>query len=172
MGSAVIYGLYVSAATIVLSLIEYFTGLWSQPSAGWLGLLSVAFLLFGILFCIQDRKKNEFNGSATYGQGFASGMLVSLVAGVVAAIFMYVYASFINPELIDFIRSKAEQGMRENKMTQDQIDQAMKITKIWISVGGQVLQAFVGTILIGLILSLIIAIFTRTKDANVEIVNG
>lgn len=163
MNTALMYGLYVTAANIVFNLIMYFTGAWKSESYGWLGFLTVVFLAIGIVFAMRERKREEFDGYLRYAQGFSTGLTVSIVAGLLGAIFYYVYLNYINPEVVDFMREQMEKGMAEQQreMSSEQFEQAKDMGELFMTPSMQAIWTFVTTLVVGSIISLIAAAFLK-----------
>jgi hypothetical protein len=166
MGTAFIYGLYVSAAIIVLSLIGYFTGMWQSDAWNIVNYLWMVFLAVGIVFGLKDRKNNDLNGVMTYGQGLGTGVIISIVAGVVDAIFTYVYITIINPDFQDVMHQKMREGMAKQGLSPEQMEQAAKIQAVWTSPLMICLFLIIATVFIGFILSLIIAAIMKSRDTD------
>jgi hypothetical protein len=171
MSNAVMYGLYVSAANIILSLIMHFTGMW-KGDMGWVGILYYVFVAIGIVMAIKDRRDNENGGTIRFGQAFSTGFTVVIIAAVIAAIYYYVYATLINPELADHIRQSMEAGMAEQraKMTEEQFEQTMKYSMMMSEPPMMAIWQFLGTLIVGSIITAIsAAILKKNPEPQVMI---
>jgi hypothetical protein len=73
---------------------------------------------------------------------------------------------FIDPTITDQIMKKAMEEMEKKGIPDEQIDQAMEMTKMFMNPGAMFVMGLLGTILIGFILSLIIAAILK-KDKSV-----
>src|SRR6476620_5719104 len=103
MKTAFTYGAYSAIIAIVITLIGYFTGMDHSTTGryfGWLGFVVLAVMIY---LAIKARKEEDLNGFITYGQCVGTGTMVALASSFILAIFMYVYVSYINPELVDYI---------------------------------------------------------------------
>lgn len=152
------YGLYVTAANIILSLIMYFTGMWKSETA-WVGYLSFIFLIIGIVMAIKDRRDNENGGEIRFGQAFSTGFTVVLIAAITGAVFYYVYAAFINPELVDHIKEGMEKGMAEqqSKMSAEEFEQAKKYSFMMVEPPMMAIWQLLISLLLGSVVSAICA---------------
>lgn len=164
MTTSFTYGLYSAGIAIVITLLEYFTGMDRSTSGRWIGFLGFVGLGFMMYLAIRERKREDFDGYITYGQSVGTGFLVALFSSIVVAIFMFVYLSRINPDMLDFMRQQVTDRFKEQGVPQAQQDQAMKWVNISISPGGQAISALLGGTFFGLIIALIMSIFTRSKD--------
>jgi hypothetical protein len=136
-----------------------------DPNSSLKYLAYIPFILF--LFLTQKEFKEEIGGFITFGEGFSAGFRYALFTGLVMALFIYLYCAVLSPAFFDktleISRTKMEEG---GKMTPEQIDKAMDISKKW----GPLFAAF-GTAVIyplfGAIISLIgAAIFKRERTAH------
>src|SRR5439155_26895566 len=128
MQTAFRYGLYAALVQMAIALITYATGLTAVDTPRWVGtvtmIFSIAISTGAIYLAQKERIETEFGGIMTYGQGLGTAMLVGLASGVVGAIFMFIYTSYINPEFVENIRTTAEAQMNANKaMTTDEREQ-------------------------------------------------
>ncbi|HZK75633.1 MAG TPA: DUF4199 domain-containing protein [Candidatus Kapabacteria bacterium] len=163
MVTTVLFGLYSAAIAIAITLIEYFTGMDKTGAASWLGYLSLPFLLLFLWLAMKERKQDDFGGTISYGQCVGTGALIGLWAGIVTAIFMYVYFTAINPGMIDFMSQKQFAAMQSRQMDPAQMQKAVSMMKQWfvpIAVGGSI----IGDVFFSTLFSLILGIFARTKD--------
>ena len=126
--------------------------------------------LIGFLLLTQKEYRDQLNGFMTFGQGFMSGFIYSIIIGVLSAVFIYLYFSLLSPQVWEKVLSVTKDKMAENKdVSSAQIDQAMNImTKYGI------ISATIGVLLItpiiGAIISLIgAAIFKKERSlADIE----
>lgn len=151
------YGLYVTAANIILTLIMYFTGLWRSAPA--IGYLSFIFLVLAIVMAIKDRRDNINPGEIRFSQAFSTGFTVVLVAAITGAIFFYVYANFINPELETYMTEQMHQGMEEQRgnMTDEEFEQAKEFSGMMSSPVTMAITQVLMSLLLGSVISAICA---------------
>lgn len=169
MSTALMYGLYVTAANIVLTLIMHFAGLW-KPETMWIGYIAFIFLIVGIVMAIKDRRDNENGGDIRFGQGFSTGFTVVIVSAIIGALFFYVYAEMINPEMMEKIREGMEQGLaaQESTMSAEQFEATREMTLMFAKPAIMAAWQLLGNLLIGAVLSAIIAaILKRTPQPQV-----
>ncbi|NNC85918.1 MAG: DUF4199 domain-containing protein [Bacteroidia bacterium] len=156
------YALYMSVASIALSLILFALGLDKEQALGMLGIVfTVLFLYLGI----KDKKETEGNGFLTFGEGFKRGAAITVIASIINSVFTYIYLSMINLELKDFQMEKEYDKMIERGMSEDQIDMSMNMMDKYFAffgIGG----ALVGGIIIGLVISLIISAILKKENPD------
>jgi hypothetical protein len=165
---AIMYGIYLGVALIILSLLFYVFDLYT---ANWVSYITYAVLLGGIVISAISYRDKHLNGFVTYGQSFLVGFYTALFAAAIAALYTAVFMSFAGEEFKAVILQKAEESMIEKapEMTDEQIDLAMKMTErmmnpIWLSV-----ISFLSNLFFGAIFSLIASIFIKKENKSLEV---
>lgn len=139
--------------SIVITYAFQFLDLDPNSSLKYLSFLP--FLAF--LFLAQKEYKGQLGGYLTYGEGFLSGFLYTIFTGVFIAIFTYVYYAILSPEMVNKIIDASQKKMTEDgKLSQDQIDAALSMTRKYFAVFAVVGVVFIYAIF-GTIVSLISA---------------
>lgn len=119
----------------------------------------------GIYLAMNDFKK-ENQGFMSYGQGLGLGTLMSAISGLISSFFSMAYMKFIDPTITDQIMKKAVDDMEKKGIPDDQIEKAMEISKMFMNPGAMFVMGLLGAVLIGFILSLIVAAIVK-KDKSV-----
>lgn len=158
--SAMVYGLYLSLVLVLFSVILYATGLILNQK---LGYVSLVLTVAGIIFAQITYRNKELNGSISYGQAVGFGVAIMLFAGIVTALYTMILYSFIDPGLIDQMKTMQEQAMAQKGLNEDQIEQAMAIASKMMSPGWMSIMGLVGSVISGLIVSLITSIFVKKQ---------
>ena len=118
----------------------------------------IPFIAF--LMMAQKEYRDSIGGYISFGDAFSAGFRYSLFAGLLIAVFSYLYLAILSPGVLETTRTQLE----EKNMSSSQIDQAMTITKKW----GPLIGAFGAAIayaVFGAILSLIgAAIFKKERS--------
>ncbi|MCX6286222.1 MAG: DUF4199 domain-containing protein [Bacteroidetes bacterium] len=161
--NALNYGLITGAVLIVYSLLLYIANLYMNKS---LGYISYLFLLGGMVWGTLEYRKKAANGFLTYGQAFTSCFLIGLIAGILGAVYMFIFAQFINPGLINEIIDQARVSMQGKNLTDDQIETALDYTRKFTSPILMMIFGFILYAIISAILGLLAAIFLKKPDPN------
>lgn len=119
-----VYGLVISIVLIIFGLIIQFTNQFQNKT---LGYVSYAVLLIGIIIACVNYAK-QMNGNVTYGNVFAHGFKTTAVVIVIMAIYTALALKVIFPDMIDKILETSRTQM-EGKMADDQIEQALQMTR-------------------------------------------
>jgi predicted membrane protein len=156
------YGVITSVAAIVYSTLLMVLG---QNQNQALGALGFVILVAGIVFAMRDYREQN-NGFMSYGQGLGIGSLMAAIVGVISSLFTMFYIQFIDDTIIRQSIDKARADMEARGMDDSQIDQAMEITQKFMTPGVMFLVQVLTYLVIGFILSLILAAILK-KDKPV-----
>jgi hypothetical protein len=155
-------GLIMGIIGIVYTLLIYFLDLTFNQYAGYFYYLVQIFVLF---YLLKMYRENYKNGYITYGQAFGAGVVISVYAAVLGAIFTFILYSYIDTGLIAKQLAFAEQTLVDRGMPQTAIDSAMNVQAKIMKPAIMAPISVFGGILWGAILSLIVAIFVK-KEGN------
>jgi len=128
--------------------------------------LTLAAMAAFLVFAMRDFRSLN-GGYMTYGEGLSIGSLLSAVGGLLSAAFITFYNVVIDPTVqqksFDMAREKMEE---KGNMSDEQIDQAMEIAQKFQSPGFTFVAGVFGTLIMGFLLSLIVAAFIRRNKTN------
>jgi len=124
----------------------------------------IPFIIFLIL--TQKEFKDQLGGYLTFGEGFSSGFRFALFAGLMTAVFTFVYLEILSPDVMEKAAEQARAQMEaKGGMSSDDIDKAVNITKKLGPILGSVFVVIIDAI-IGAIVALISAsIFKNERTA-------
>jgi membrane-bound ClpP family serine protease len=157
------WGAFLGVTLMVITLVMYLTDQTANPLFSVLTLGSmVAFLILSM------RDFRSLNGGyMSYGEGLGVGTLVSAIGGLLSAAFITFYNVVIDPTVQQRALEAAREKMEEQgKLTDEQIDQALEFSQKFQSPGFTFIAGVLGTIIMGFLLSLIVAAFIRRNKAN------
>jgi hypothetical protein len=158
---AIVYALIV----IGFGLILYIFNL--TMKAGLVNTVVNLVALFGsIYFGILAHRNQNLNGYINYGQSLGIGFLISLVAGIIVAVYQLVFSTYIAPEMAQNMLNEAKRQMIESNASEEDIQMTVDLMKKlsdpkWILLGG-----IGGTAFLGLIAALVISAFTKKEDPD------
>jgi hypothetical protein len=161
--TALKWGLITGITLVVYSIILYTFNLTTNAA---FSLIIYGIMIGGLILGMREYRTNN-GGYMTYGEGMGLGALLSAVAGLLSSAFTVFYTQIIDPgfqeRMIEQVRDQME---GQGKISDEQIDQAIKLMQKFQSPGLQFMFGLFGTILIGVVLSLIIAAFIRRNKTN------
>jgi hypothetical protein len=163
------YGLITGAASIGFSIVLYVADIEPTSPIAYIGFI---ILLGGMIWGTLQYKNNVQNGFMSYGQAFVSGMLIAVIAGLVSAIYTYLFYAFFDPaahtKMVETAMEQSRAKLAEKGMSDEQMESAISISKMFMSPIVMSIFAFIGSAFVGTILSLITAIFIKKEDSSFE----
>lgn len=146
--------------TLIWMLLERLSGLHSTHIdkhpiySNFIAIPAIAVYVFALL----DKRKNFYDGTMTYMQGFISGLMITIFVTLLSPITHYIVITFITPEYFpNVIKYSVSQG----KMTQEAAEN-------YFNLKSYIIQALIGTPVMGLITTAIVAIFTRRNQIPIN----
>ena len=153
--------------SFIFTLITKYTGLEDDFSEtlGWVSTIFTLLINVTILVLALREVRSENDGFMTYGQGLGSSALLGAIWGVIAGGFNYIYLQFIDQGVIQKQLDLARERLEEQGLTESQIEDAEKITKMMMGPGIQFVIVVLVTILFMFILGLIVSgVLKREKS--------
>ena len=163
---ALMNGIYVGIALIIISLIFYVADVYT---AKWPGFISYAVLFAGIGYSIYLYRDNHLNGFITYGEGVSLGFLTGLFAAILAAIYTFVFMHFLGDGMIQEMLNATEESIitKRPDISDEELDMAMKWAKKMMQPGWMTLMAFLANAFFSFIFALIASIFVKKEETQV-----
>ena len=121
---------------------------------------NIPFIAF--MFLAQKERRDELGGFITFGDGFVTGLLYAVFAGILISIFTYIYYAILSPQVWQQFLDLEREALNQKNLSDDQIDAGLKFAGnvVFTSIG-----VLIGTPIIGAIISLIgAAIFKKEKS--------
>jgi hypothetical protein len=170
MKTCALYGVAIALADALLTLALFFLGLHSDPeklpAARWIGGLGA--LAIGIIFTVLGVKARRSEvpetGGFGYGSALGAGVVVSLVACFLSALFNYAYAAFINPGFSEIIIQDRLDKMAAQGMGAARMERAEQFLRFMMSPGVFAVYTMVVGFILAFILSLVIAAFLQRGE--------
>ena len=153
--------------SFIFTLITKFTGLEDDFSEtlGWVSTIFTLIINVTILVLALREVREENDGFMSYGQGLGSSTLLGAIWGVVAGGFNYIYLQFIDQGVVQKQLDLARERLEDQGLTESQIEEAEKITKMMMGPGVQFVMVVLVTILFMFILGLIVSgVLKREKS--------
>lgn len=159
------YGLLTGLVSVIISFGIYALQLETYSAVRF---LTMAVLVVGIILAMRSFKEQNA-GFMSYGQGLSVGMTLSGIVGLLSAAFMYIYTNFVDPEMMTRVMDKARADLEaKGTMSDAQIDQAMAMSAKFTTGPFMLIFAVIGTLVLGLIISLIAAAFVKNSKPEFE----
>lgn len=163
------YGLLGSALTIVWSLIGYVMGNEMQEKLKWLSsIVMIAITIFCLVAAIKEERAAG-DGFISFGKAFGTAFKTSLIMAVLGGVFSYLYFQFINTGYIAFVLEKTQEQLSEQGMSDEQIENAIRMQSKFMSPLIMGVFAMVGGIIVNTIISLIVGAVMKKENPFGEI---
>lgn len=158
-----LYGIGSGFLIAVFSTLSYFLKLDEKSAfAILLNISSYALLFMAIFVGALQYRKQENNNKATYGEAYGWCAQVVLFAAMTIGLFTLVYF-ILDPSAKELIVAASNAQIESNEMSEEQAEMAMKVSE-WISNPFAItLSAFCAYGVVGLMLSLVAAVFVRNE---------
>lgn len=163
------WGLILGFVSVIYTAILYFSDQMFNQKLGYLSILLMVVLLFFGIKAYRDQYKGGF---IKYGQAVGAGVIISLYASIISAIFTLLLYKLIDTDLVNKLYAFSEQRMIDRGTPEEQIDMAMNFTKIFLNPYIMAVMAIVNGVFVGLIISLIEAIFLKKEGAPEPVVTA
>ena len=163
--NALIYGLITGVVMTVYSLILYLFNLHLNK---YLGYISFLILIAGMAYGTIQFRNKVMNGFISYGKAYSSGFMIALFAGILGAIYSFIFYKFIAPDVVREILDMARQNImaRGPEMTDEQIEQAMNMTSKFMTPPLMSIFFLLYCLIIGAIGGLITSAFIKKEDKS------
>jgi hypothetical protein len=160
---AMLYGLYLSIALIILSLIFYILDLYAES---WVGFIGYAFLLTGVIISALHYRNKYMNGFIPYGKSVTVGFLTGLFASIIVAIFTFVFMSVLGDDYKQLLLNTAEERIlsRNPDISDSDLDMAMGFSEKMMNPGMMSIMALLGYTFFSLVFALIGSIFIKKEE--------
>ena len=155
----IILGLGIYAYTMIAHLLGFYT---NNIQAGKYGDAAIILLPLVVLF-LAIREKRNLNASLTLFQGIKTGLLVVLISFPISSSFLWIYHHYINPNWFEFILDYEQNSLQRAGVSAEEV--AFRIDKLGAgnSDFAQIISGFIGTLVLGFVLSFFISIILRRK---------
>ena len=129
-----------------------------------IGRWSSTVFYIGVIYLAHKYFKDNGDGFMSYGQGMGITFWLSLVCTVIYSVFFYIYIKFVDSSFVQAIKDKQISEMEGKGMSEEQIDQAMKMASAFMTPEAMFGFGIFFGILFILFIGLIVTIFTQKKN--------
>lgn len=162
---SLLWGAILGIILVVYSLILYFL---DQSTNKGLGYVTWIIIIVCLFYAMKSYRDSVNQGTLSYGNAFVIGLLVAIIAGFISSVFTYIQFRFISPEIIDKMLQMTEDKLMSKGMSDDMIEKSIEMSKKFMTPIIMSIMGFIMTVIIGGILSLIIAAIAK-KDPETSV---
>lgn len=105
------------------------------------------------VFAFIDKRKRDYDNKMTYKQGLRTGFIMTGIITVFSPLTQYITSVYISPE---YFANAIEYSVSENMMSRSDAE-------AFFNMKSYLIQTVIGTPIMGIVTTLIVAIFTRKK---------
>jgi hypothetical protein len=157
------WGAILGLALMLYSSLNYTANLTTNTA---FGLVSYALIIGGLVLAMREFRTLN-GGYMTFGEGVGLGALTSAVSGLLSGIYNVVYTTVIDPGVMDRATEQVRAQLEtQGKLTDEQIEQSMTMAKSFQSPGVLLFVGVLGSVILGVLLSLVIAAVMRRQNQN------
>lgn len=163
--TAMRYGGILGAVSVVMGLVMYLGGL-TEPenaqsgAAMGLGCLSGVITIVGLVLAIKKHRDQDLGGAISLGRAIGLGTATSLISGVIGALWGVILNNIIDPGMME----RTREAMLDNAQPgQEEFTETM--ANIFTNPVVGPLVTLVGSVILGLVLSLIIGAIMKKDPA-------
>jgi Protein of unknown function (DUF4199) len=156
------YGLIMGLVSIAYFVILNTLGVDTTKGLGqWASLV----FLIAIFVLAHKYFKDNGDGYMSFGQGLGIGFWITLISSLISSVFTYIYVKFIDTSYIASLMDKQRVAMEERGgLTDEQMEAALSMSAKFMTPEMIVVFAIFGGIIIGMIVALLVTIFTQKKN--------
>ena len=156
-------GVFLGITSVLVSVIVYATG--NHLTQHWsISLISIALVIGFVLYGIKQFKQAN-GGFMSWGQGVKIGVGIAVLAGLIGAIYQYVFMTIIEPDFMTQMMEIQNQKFSDGGMTEEQIEAANEMGKSFRSPLMIMAVSIIGSAILGFIISAITsAIMKKTEE--------
>jgi hypothetical protein len=162
MNTPLAYGLGITFASAVLTLVLHLLGLTTNPEKMLItGLIIlpcvIAIVTTGLVLGMRKERARIGGGGFSYGQALKTGFLISLCAAVAGAAFNFIYYKFLFTDFAEVSIEGTRMFMERMGAPASAIEKALDDMRTKTTVTRQVVIGGIFTVVLGSIISLIAA---------------
>lgn len=167
MKTLAIFGIITGLIISGWMYLEFLAGFHGSAVGRYTGFAALIFTILGIYFGIRAYRNQEKAGLLSFWQGVLAGVVISVFAGVITAVFTYAYFRYINPGFVDYMVNLNRQTLLQQGATNVQVQSNEIVTRELFQPLPQALRSLGGYVAAGSLLSLIIAGLLKTKRQEI-----
>jgi Protein of unknown function (DUF4199) len=162
------WGLFLAAALSAWTLLLHVTGVYTTRLALASTLDTVVIVLPAAAVACAMRERRRTGEPFTYLRAFRTGVLTVLISWPFSAAFMLFYHKVINPGWLDRLIAFELGKLREGGATQSVLLATEASLRVRSSVRAELTSSLIGTLLMGVVLSAILAFFFRRRAESIR----
>ncbi len=167
--TAMRYGLIWGLIAIVLGLLAHIMG-WNDPvnpnptMSLILGAISLGLTITMLVLAVRQHRDQELGGYITFGRGFYTGFMTTLIYALIATVWAYILMNLIAPDMFAGIEDKMISDLEAQGKSDEEIEMAVSFSSMFTSPMALTVMTFFGSLIFGSLVSLVVGAVMK-KDA-------
>lgn len=120
------------------------------------------FGLAAMIYLAAKERRELQNDRLSFGEGFGTGAMVTIIGAAITAVVFYLNAKFFNRAFIENAKLEAEEALENKYSSDEQVEMALQM----IGPGMLSFTHFIIVAIIGIIAALIVAAIVRKENRN------
>lgn len=158
MSDTVRTGLWIGVLTVLWMLVMGYTGWYLHPV-----LLNLFFLVVVVEVVLISRALRRSAATNTYAQQVVAGTTMALVAAALIFCGSYLFTTALFPGYFQDLQRVGREAMAQQGLPDAEIARRLEAMAPWQTPVMNALQGVIGTVLTGLVVSLIVGAFSRKR---------
>ena len=149
------WGIIFSVVSLLWMFLEKGLG-WHDENISQHAIYTNLFAIVAIVLyvlALLDKRKNFYNGTMTWSQGFVSGIVISTVVAVLSPLAQYITHELITP---NYFENVIEYSVESGAMKREAAEEYFNLTSY-------IIQSFFFALVVGVVTSAIVAYFVKRK---------
>ena len=158
------YGFLLGILTVIMGVVMYVTDAYLNPSIIY---SVIGFLLLVVVISMGIKAyKTANNNFLSVGEALKVGIGISVIGGIIGAIWMFLLINYIEPEFMAQMADTQREAVTEMNpnMTEEQLDSVMEMNAKFSSPWIMIAISLVGNLFFGLIISLVAGLVMKNKN--------
>ncbi|PKA82157.1 uncharacterized protein DUF4199 [Ulvibacter sp. MAR_2010_11] len=149
------WAIIVTALTLCWMLLEKTLGWHDEDIADhfWLTLFFLPFLVLMYVLALREKRRRYYHKKISWKQAFLSGVVMSIFVALLSPLGQYITHNYITPE---YFNNVIDYSVTNNNMT-------IKKANDYFNINNYMMQAAIGSLVGGIVISAVVAIFLRRK---------
>lgn len=164
--SAIKWGAIGGFIGVMMTMLYYNMGLMepTNPSGSILSTIISLLIGFAIIYLgVKTYRDTDNQGSLTLGRGMFWSLGYALVAGLIGAIFSFVFFSFLAPDFIAEMLELQIAELEEQGLGEEEMESALYMMGIFMSPASFAIMGFLGQVFWTAIEGLIASLILKTR---------
>ncbi len=157
------HGFFLGLSLVIMQTVFYLADI--KLDSG-LGYISYVILITGLFLSIRNYRDQLNGGFVSYGKSVGYGVLVSLMAGIISSVFVFVLYKYIDASIIDKLLIESEAKLEEQNLAPEQLEMAMEMNRKIFTPFAIAIMSVIGYVFMGLVFSLVLSVFLKKENES------